>query len=55
MFLAVPVVGVFAAVWRNLLTALGDQPPALGATDAPMTPVAPITTPPGLTPAPAEV
>ena len=28
MFLAVPVVGVFAAVWRNLLTALGDQPPA---------------------------
>ena len=26
MFLAVPVIGVFAAVWRNLLTALGDQP-----------------------------
>jgi predicted PurR-regulated permease PerM len=26
MFLAVPVIGVFAAVWRNLLAALGDQP-----------------------------
>jgi predicted PurR-regulated permease PerM len=26
MFLAVPVIGVFAAVWRNLLTALGSEP-----------------------------
>lgn len=26
MFLAVPVVGVFAATWRNLLTALGTEP-----------------------------
>ncbi len=26
MFLAVPVIGVFAATWRNLLTALGNQP-----------------------------
>ena len=23
--------GVFAAVWRNLFTALGDQPPAVAA------------------------
>ena len=28
MFLAVPLLGVFAAVWRNLLVALGDRPPA---------------------------
>jgi predicted PurR-regulated permease PerM len=56
MFLAVPVVGVFAAVWRNLLTALGDQPPAVAPIDPPMTPAAPMTAPPpGLTQAPAEV
>jgi predicted PurR-regulated permease PerM len=28
MFLAVPLLGVFAAVWRNLLVALGDRPSA---------------------------
>ena len=32
MFLAVPVIGVFAAVWRNLLTALGDEPAAAALT-----------------------
>ena len=26
MFLAVPIIGVIAAVWRNLLTALGSEP-----------------------------
>ncbi len=26
MFLAVPVIGVFAATWRNVLTALGSEP-----------------------------
>jgi predicted PurR-regulated permease PerM len=30
MFLAVPVIGVFAATWRNLLTALGTEPQQSG-------------------------
>jgi predicted PurR-regulated permease PerM len=56
MFLAVPVIGVFAAVWRNLLTALGDQPPAELPAEVPVTPAAPFADPPsGLATAPAEV
>jgi predicted PurR-regulated permease PerM len=56
MFLAVPVIGVFAAVWRNLLTALGDQPPAVAPTDVGITPAAPFADPPpGLATAPVDV
>jgi putative heme transporter len=34
MFLAVPLLGVAAAVWRNLLVALGDRPPETSAPTA---------------------
>jgi predicted PurR-regulated permease PerM len=55
MFLAVPVVGVFAAVWRNLLTALGEQAPAVSPTEAPTASPAPMSAaPPGPAPAPAD-
>ena len=55
MFLAVPVIGVFAAVWRNLLTALGDEPPAVAPTDVPITPATPFAGPAaGLETAPAD-
>ena len=34
MFLAVPVVGIAGAVWRHILTAIGEIPPSLSDPDA---------------------
>jgi predicted PurR-regulated permease PerM len=48
MFLAVPVVGVFAATWRNVLTALGSEPAETDLDTTPDTASAAPAAPPGV-------